>query len=158
MMSSVFAALASFFVAHTGDPQAQPVMVAVGARFPRDDARRLLDAANAERTASGRAALQQDAMLSRIAHEHAVEMARDNAVTHDSADGSSPWDRFDRAGIPFEFAGENVALGPDPDTAARSLWNSPEHRRNTLEPHFVRVGVAVVATPLGEYFVEDFAG
>ncbi len=158
MMSSVFAALASLFVAHMGEAQTQPVTVAVVARVVHDDAQRLLDSANAERTASGRAALREDATLSRIAYEHAVEMARDDAVTHASADGSSPWDRFDRAGIPFEYAGENVALGPDPATAARSLWNSPEHRRNTLEPHFIRIGVAAVPTPLGEFFVEDFAG
>lgn len=156
MMSPLVAALSALLA--VSDPSDGDVAFVPTVAVADGDARVLLAAANAERASSGMPQLSTDDSLSRIAVQHALEMARTGVLTHDSPDGSSPWDRFDRAGIAFSYAGENVAIGPGPAEAASDLWNSPEHRRNTLEPHFARVGVAAVETGDGEVFVEDFAG
>ncbi len=121
------------------------------------DALRLWQALNAERLGQGVAALTLDPTLSRVAWKHAADLAARDTVDHLSSDGLGPFDRMRLADIRFGYAGENIALDFDVLHADRALWNSAPHRRNTLEPHYQRIGVAAVATDRGEFFVEDFS-
>ena len=122
-----------------------------------DDAVRLWQALNMERSAQGIGALALDPALSRLAWLHAAELATRGTASHLSADGATPFDRMRRANVRFGFAGENVAVDSDVLGADRALWNSAPHRHNTLEAHYARIGVAAVATDRGEFFVEDFS-
>jgi hypothetical protein len=55
--------------------------------------------------------------------------------------------------------GENVGMGPTCDSIAQAFMNSPEHKRNILDPAFSTVGVGVVDTADGIIYVtEDFMG
>jgi len=55
--------------------------------------------------------------------------------------------------------GENVGMGPTCDSIAQAFMNSPEHKRNILDPAFSTVGVGVVDAADGTIFVtEDFMG
>lgn len=121
------------------------------------DALRLWQALNAERVRDGVGRLTLDPQLSRIAGEQAADLASRGVVGHLSRDGLDPFDRMRRANVRFGYAGENVALGEDVAAADRALWASEPHRRNTLEPHYLRIGIAAVPTPRGEFFVEDFS-
>ena len=121
------------------------------------DAARLLAQLNAERSTHGLRPLSVDDGLSRVAREHALEMANLGYFGHASANGASPFDRMTEAHCRFGYAGENLALDRDAAGADRALWNSSEHRDNTLQPHYNRVGIAAVETRDGELFVEDFS-
>ena len=114
-------------------------------------------ASTRERVGAGIGPLVLDARLSRLAREQVADLASRGAVSHLSRQGLDPFDRMRRANVRFGYAGENVALGGDVAAADRALWQSEPHRRNTLEPHYARIGIAAVATPRGEFFVEDFS-
>ena len=121
------------------------------------EAARLAAGANAERAARGLSPLLVDDRLCAIARAHAFDMATRRYFNHVNPEGESPFDRMARAHYGFGFAGENIALDDDAAKADRELWRSIEHRKNTLETHYVRIGVAAVQTPDGEVFVEEFS-
>lgn len=54
--------------------------------------------------------------------------------------------------------GENIGYAPDVDTAHRGLMNSPEHKKNILDPAFHRVGIGIISTKsFGIMVTQDFA-
>ncbi len=141
-----------------GIPGAPALRVPVAsAAVPRSDEQTLLDDVNRERLANGRPPLEFDQRLSALARAHAVDMAARKYFSHQTPEGLSPFDRMDRAAYTYSYAGENMALDENAVSADRALWNSPEHRGNTLEPHYARIGIATVRTTGGELFVEDFS-
>jgi len=141
-----------------GIPGAPALRVtAASAPLPQSDTQTILDDVNRERLANGRPPLQFDERLSALARAHAVDMAARNYFSHQTPEGLSPFDRMDRAAYAYSYAGENMALDENAASADRALWNSPEHRGNTLEPHYARIGIAAVRTNGGELFVEDFS-
>ena len=129
-----------------------------GTPVPRaSEASRLMAVANDERAAVGLPPLRVDDRLCAIARAHALDMATRRYFDHVSPEGRSPFDRMTQAHYEFVYAGENIALDGDAERADRQLWNSLEHRKNTLEPHYARFGVGAVQTATGEVFVEDFS-
>jgi uncharacterized protein YkwD len=112
---------------------------------------------NGRRATRGLRMLVLDERLCDVALEHALDMAERNYFDHTAPDGTTPFDRMGRANIRFSYAGENIALDQSPVSADDALWHSSEHRRNILEPHFSRIGIAAVDGPEGELFVEDFS-
>jgi len=118
----------------------------------------LLGRINAARRAYHERLVRLDLRLCRIAVAHAVDMVEHNYFDHVSLDGLSPFDRMHAIHYRFGYAGENLALDLDARSVAQALWNSPEHRRNLLEPHYAHVGIAAVPAGGGEIIVvEDFS-
>ncbi|HTV91230.1 MAG TPA: CAP domain-containing protein [Verrucomicrobiae bacterium] len=112
---------------------------------------------NEERRGQGIPSLSLDDCLTAIANERADDMLRRNYFSHVTPDGRLPIDYMRADGCPFRYAGENIAEAPDPLFAVTELWNSPEHRRNTLDSHYHRVGIGASIRPDGtEIIVEDF--
>jgi uncharacterized protein YkwD len=144
-------------------PAAQaPASVAMGygstAIAPSNaDVRVMLAALNAERTSRGLEPLGLDPNLCKLAANYASDMATRHFFSHRSPDGSTPFVRMDRAHIHYGYAGENIALDSDPQSAAQALWNSNPHRENILEPHYAKVGIGAIQSADGEIFVEDFS-
>jgi len=73
-------------------------------------------------------------------------------------EGLAPWDRLKAAGVPFQAAGENLAMGHATAQMVHEAWRaSPGHHQNMLTPYWTRVGIGRVrcngATP---YWAEDF--
>lgn len=121
------------------------------------DVEAMLLALNAVRAEKGLRPLALDPRLCAIARSHGFDMATRGYFDHTSPEGVSPFGRLDRAHYAYGYAGENLALDRDVASAHRALLGSTEHRDNMLESHYLRVGIAAVASPSGEIFVEEFS-
>ncbi len=117
----------------------------------------LLRHLNEERRARGLAGLVLDPRLCAIAEHHVLDMISRRYFAHISPEGVTPFARMSQANYPFGYAGENLALDRDAESAHRALAASPEHHDNMVEPHYARVGIAAVPGNMGELVVEDFS-
>lgn len=124
----------------------------------KDPADAMLRMINAAREAEGRRPLTRDPALDAVARAHSEEMKKARLVGHDVG-GGDPRARLEAAGINAAVAGENVASASTLENAHRALWASPSHRGNLLLERFTRVGVAVVQSADGAFWVtEMFSG
>ena len=124
---------------------------------PRDE-RTMLDAVNRLREARGLNPLASDPALTRLAREHASDMIERGYLGHNTPEGATPTDRFEEEGVPYGYAGENIALNADEASAELALERSPHHRANLLEAHYDRIGIAALGDPReGEIFVQEFS-
>jgi uncharacterized protein YkwD len=112
---------------------------------------------NAEREKAGCPGLRIDERLRKAARGHSEDMAAQNYFSHDSPDGTTPWDRAKAAGYP-DPSGENIARGyPDARSVVEAWMNSAGHRANILNCDSKAVGVGVVlTTENGPYWTEMF--
>jgi uncharacterized protein YkwD len=117
----------------------------------------MLAAVNSRRAAKGLAPLSLEPRLCAIAYQHAADMVTRSYFDHNTPEGISPFGRMDQAHYPYGYAAENIALDQGEPQAELSLWQSPEHRNNTLGAHYLRVGIAAVTSRDGEIIVEDFS-
>lgn len=112
---------------------------------------------NAVRRVARLPELALEPRLCDIARDHALDMAARNYFSHESPEGKGLVDRLDRADWQYGYAAENIALDIDERSAQRALYASTHHRESMLGRHYQRVGIAAIATPQGEIFVEDFS-
>jgi uncharacterized protein YkwD len=112
---------------------------------------------NDARAKDGLPALASDPQLETVAAEHAADMIARHYFSHETPEGASPFERMKRAGCRYGWAGENMAINVDPESAFLALLASPGHRENILNPHYRRVGIAAIPGDEGEVFVQDFS-
>ncbi|MBB6350427.1 CAP domain-containing protein [Nonomuraea muscovyensis] len=111
---------------------------------------------NSARARQGCGPLRVDARLTRSARAHSLEMARSGRFAHDSPDGSSPWERMERAGYQAGAA-ENIGRGyTSPEEAVRGWLANPAHRQNILNCRIRAIGVGVADGPGGPWWTQDF--
>ena len=92
-----------------------------------------------------------------VSRAHAKDMWERQYFSHISPEGYDVGDRLIKAGIKFEIAGENLAMAPTLATAHNGLMNSEGHRKNILDPEFVKVGIGVIDNGIyGKMFVQVF--
>jgi uncharacterized protein YkwD len=125
----------------------------------------LFDATNARRIASGLAPLRANGYLVGIARLRSDEMAAYNYFAHESPiSGQTAFSLMDQYGVPYAWAGENLAKNNYPDDQAvavadEALWNSPGHRANILGANYTDMGVALTIDATGmKYFTIIFTG
>lgn len=125
----------------------------------------LFDNTNAHRVASGLRPLALNPGLVGVARLRSQDMAKYNYFAHTSpASGDTAFSLMDRYGIPYAWAGENLAKNNYPDgqyepVAADALWNSPPHRENILGPNYTQMGVGFAQDANGmKYFTILFVG
>ena len=124
----------------------------------------ILAGINAQRTAAGMAPLQLDSNLVMVARERSNDMAQNGYFAHVSPTGDTAFALMDRYGIPYAWAGENLARNnyPDDESVAVSLrdWMASQgHRDNILGPHYQTVGVGAAVDGAGmKYFTLVFVG
>ncbi|HSQ38419.1 MAG TPA: CvpA family protein [Acidimicrobiia bacterium] len=118
----------------------------------------IFDLLNRARLDTGADPLAWSPALAVVAQGHAVEMYLEGYFSHNSPATGTVADRLEGAGITYSVAGENLALAATPTDVHNGLMGSPGHRENILRPEFRRVGVAVVAGPLGLMTVQVFTG
>ncbi|WP_214108772.1 CAP domain-containing protein [Acrocarpospora catenulata] len=100
--------------------------------------------------------LRVDHRLVQSARTHSIEMAATNSFVHESPDGSTPWQRMERAGYPHGGA-ENIARGYQTAEQAVAGWMaSPTHRNNILNCRLTATGVGVSLGPEGPWWTQDF--
>jgi uncharacterized protein YkwD len=128
-------------------------------------AQALFDDTNQRRVASGLAPLRANGWLIGIARIRSQDMADHDYFAHVSPiTGDTAFTLMDKHGVPYGWAGENLAKNNYPDDQAVSvadnaLWNSPPHRENILNPNYTDVGIALVIDGSGmKYFTIVFTG
>lgn len=112
---------------------------------------------NMERSKKGLHSLSSDEPLKEAARAHARDMLERGYFSHYTPEGLSPFDRLEKAGIGYAYAGENLAFAPDVEIAFAGLMKSQGHRENILSPNFNKVGIGVIdAGIFGKMFVQEF--
>jgi len=112
---------------------------------------------NAEREKRGLPKLIFDNALAEVGRRHCKDMFERGYFSHYTPEGLSPFDRMDKAGISYSYAGENLALAPNVTTAMQGLMQSPGHKANILSANFGRIGVGVIdGRGYGEMFCQEF--
>jgi len=122
----------------------------------------LFNAVNAQRAANGMGALAANGCLVYVAQIRSNDMAARGYFSHTSPDGSTAFSLMDSYGIPYGWAGENLARNNYPDAqsvgvAINELMNSAGHRANILHTAYRQIGVAVAIDGSGmKYFTMIF--
>lgn len=112
---------------------------------------------NDERTKVGVGKLDWNPKIVPVAENYATDMWKRSYFSHYSPEGKDVGDRLNEAHIPFQIAGENLALAPTLSIAHSGLMNSQGHRENILNPEFHKVGIGVIDNGVyGKIFVQVF--
>jgi uncharacterized protein YkwD len=102
-------------------------------------------AVNARRRKAGAPALRSSPALDKAAQGHAEDMLARGYFAHESPSGTSVRERAREAGFDWRAIGENIAEGQFSVAQVMEGWmNSPEHRRNILDPDYTELGVGLV--------------
>lgn len=107
----------------------------------------LFNDTNARRASAGLPPLRLNMSLVGIARIRSRDMAANHYFAHTSpVTGDTAFSLMDKYGIPYAWAGENLAENNYPDdqctaVADDALWNSPPHRENILGDHYTQMGV-----------------
>jgi hypothetical protein len=111
-----------------------------------------VSAINAARSSAGVAPVGTNGDLLGVARAWSGTMASAGHIFHNPAIA-------DLAPSNWESLGENVGVGPTCAKIAQAFMDSPEHRRNILDPSYSSVGLGVVDAAGGVMYVtEDFMG
>lgn len=120
----------------------------------------VVERTNAFRKTQGLEPVSVEPALERAAREFARFMAKTGKYGH-TADGRRPPQRATAQGYEYCIVSENIAYqyrsrGYDTATLAREMvegWKqSPEHRKNMLEPAVTQTGVGIAQGEDGRYF------
>jgi len=98
---------------------------------------------NADRAANGLKQLKLNSQLTVLGENYAQDMINRNFFSHTNPEGQSPFDRMKQAGISYSYAGENLAVNSNVNTAEQAFMNSPGHKANILNTNYTDVGIGV---------------
>ena len=125
----------------------------------------LTELINQFRAQNGLNFLKVHAALALAAKNYSEILAQNDWFSHDSPNGSSPWDRMTQAGFPYNtFKGENLVKGDiqgDPQVFFDSLVESEGHKANMLNPNYKFIGVVCYIrnfTYPTRWCVQEFGG
>ena len=162
----------SFGMSH-GTPNVGPVVPAAqqapGANRMAGLERQMLELINQDRLrpetfaeTGGRAQpLKWNESLAAVARAHSLDMLEQRFFSHVDPDGTTFSMRINEAGIPWQEAGENIAIYEATSGAETAFMNEPRfqhnHRANILNPSYTDVGIGIVRGPDGGlYITQDF--
>ncbi|GMF12646.1 unnamed protein product [Phytophthora lilii] len=121
----------------------------------------MLALVNKERAAKGLSALCMNKKLQAAAQRHSNDMAKNNYMAHDGADGSTMSQRITQAGYEWESVAENVAAGQEDVVSVMASWvASPGHYENIMGVDYTMFGTAYAYnkdSTYGYYWTQDFA-
>lgn len=104
----------------------------------------MLNFVNAQRLKAGVGLLVWDDALAGVARARSEDMFKRGYFSHYSPEGKDVGDSLNAASIAYTYAGENLALAPNIQSAHDGLMNSPGHRRNILDPAFHKIGIGAL--------------
>lgn len=97
---------------------------------------------NAERESAGLKPLTLDTRICTAAQKRAVEISTQADIEHTRPNGTSCFTVLDEMGIPYYYAGENIAGGYlTPEAVVDGWMNSEDHRANILNPYYNKIGI-----------------
>lgn len=104
----------------------------------------LVDLTNEHRIQNNEAPLTINPLLEKAAMLKAKDMATNGYFAHTSPTGVTPWQWFSKAGYPFTYAGENLAINFSESSDVEQAWiASPTHHANLISAKFDETGIAV---------------
>ena len=119
----------------------------------------MLNLVNAERQKAGLLPLQNDMRLVDQSRKKSRDMIEKGYFAHTSPTYGTPFEALKNNGIPYRYAGENLAGASTVERAHSSLMNSPGHRANILNPNFTHIGIGIVdGGPYGKMYTQTFIG
>jgi uncharacterized protein YkwD len=128
----------------------------------------VLSLINQHRAAAGVHPLRLNRTLSLASRDHSCEMQRLQKLQHQSANGTSPFDRFTRRGVTYMAAGENiadssgVAAATGIDEVDSMMMAEPitvgNHHWNIVNSSYTSAGIGVVYVKGQLWLTEDFVG
>jgi uncharacterized protein YkwD len=119
---------------------------------------RVVAIVNAQRAANGCGAVEINTRLTTAAQLHSQDQAAHNTMSHTGSDGSTPWQRAERAGYQSAI-GENVAYGYRTPEAVMDGWmNSSGHRANILNCQAEAIGVGIAPASDGTLYWTQMFG
>lgn len=117
----------------------------------------MVDQINQERANAGLAPLKVDLRLVGVAETKANDMKTSGYFSHSSPTYGSPYDMMKMAGVQYYSAGENIARNISVDAAMAAFMSSAGHKANILNSGYTHVGVGIVYSSSGSYYVQEFA-
>jgi len=107
--------------------------------------------------------LKWNESLAVVARAHSRDMLEQRFFAHVDPNGESFITRIEKAGIPWQAAGENIAIYDTVSGAEAAFMNEPRfqhnHRANILNNSYTDVGIGIVQGPDGNlYITQDFVG
>ncbi|BCB87564.1 CAP domain-containing protein [Phytohabitans suffuscus] len=135
----------------------RPATGSTGSPAQSADENKVVEITNQERAAAGCGAVKVNTRLAGAARLHSQDQAEHNNMSHTGSDGSSPWQRSERAGY-GNAIGENVAMGYRTPAAVMDGWmNSDGHRANILNCSAKAIGVGLAYASDGSpYWTQMF--
>lgn len=120
-------------------------------------AEQVLQLVNQARATNGCGAVTLNTRLTSAAQLHSQDQAAHRTMSHTGSDGSTFWERAERAGYQHAIS-ENVAYGYRTPQAVMDGWmNSPGHRANILNCRARAMGLGVAADSAGRrYWTQMF--
>ncbi|MDQ8701871.1 CAP domain-containing protein [Streptomyces sp. LHD-70] len=116
----------------------------------------VLSLVNQERAQAGCSPVKADAALADLAADFSEDMAERGFFDHTDPDGSTPWDRAEKAGV-TNLGGENIARGQANAQSVMDSWMaSPGHRANILNCDYKTLGVGAHFASGGPWWTQDF--
>jgi len=113
---------------------------------------------NQYRTEAGLAPLNLSPSLCEAAEVRAAELL--SSFSHTRPNGQECFSALDGLGIPYGYAGENIAAGQKSPSEVMNSWiNSPGHKKNIMNPNFTNIGIACyydASAPYSYYWVQVF--
>lgn len=108
-------------------------------------------ATNAVRRNAGLPPVQPNAVLARVAAQHACDMAQRGRMTHTGSRTKGPGPRVKAAGYAPMVTAENIAAGPFSQDRVLAEWNaSGGHLANMLIPQVRDYGIGQAIGPDGK--------
>lgn len=107
------------------------------------ESRKMIELINIERQVYGIPPLEYSTRLERAAIQHSTDMAVHNICSHQLSNGQPFYMNVFNCGYPMCSVAENVAAGLSSAVDAfESMFSSPEHRPNLMNPDFTQIGVS----------------
>jgi hypothetical protein len=105
--------------------------------------------------------LKWNESLAAVARAHSLDMLEQRFFSHVDPDGRTFSMRINEAGIPWQEAGENIAIYDTTSGAEAAFMDEPRfqhnHRANILNPSYTEVGIGIVKGPGGSlYITQDY--
>ncbi len=143
-------------------PQVETTTAAIAAPSPQQ----LVDAINAERIKNKLPPLKAHPILMLNAQKHAEYMASGGGITHESADGSRPFQRHLAAGYPLAgnlslggFASENIVAFPNMtiEEAVANWYGDDPHTHTMIGDQYNECGAGIAVSGDMIYYCFDSA-
>jgi uncharacterized protein YkwD len=120
-----------------------------------------LDPATSAETDGRAQPLRWNEKLAAVARAHSRDMLEQGFFAHVDPDGRTLSTRLSDGGIPWQAAGENIAIYTTVPGAEDAFMNEPRfqrnHRGNILNANYTDVGIGIVQGPDGSlYITQDF--